>query len=78
MVDRFNARVKELGLPEDKIFATVKDITYSSDDMVQKFDVVVVRFVYIIAIQVTADPYMLRSAACPTASSRRSTRPPLR
>jgi cyclopropane fatty-acyl-phospholipid synthase-like methyltransferase len=42
MVDQFNTRVIQLGLPQHRIYATVKDLVRTPDDFAQQFDVVVV------------------------------------
>jgi cyclopropane fatty-acyl-phospholipid synthase-like methyltransferase len=42
MVDQFNTRVKQLGLPQHRIYATVKDLVRTPGDFAQQFDVVVV------------------------------------
>lgn len=42
MVDQFNARVRQLGLPQHRIYATVKDLVRTPGDFAQQFDVVVV------------------------------------
>lgn len=77
MVDQFNSRVKELGLPEEKISATVKDITGKPDDMAQKFDVVVVSDRDSGDVQTCADFNVFNSVAWLTTTSRHWTRLPL-